>query len=185
MPTSHSSYLNKKANINDEKVRKILHIFPYRYRFARAFSGVNAPELGRTIGGYEAGLKIMLAYSAYETIHKAARLLNVKKIPHIKQDLRENESIANSVRKNERLKNLLITNTDGKNLLALLNDCFQGKNSDVICLAYGIRNAFVHGAFTAGGAGISNKAAKAAMENIADEVLNYCDEIFTRCVSAI
>lgn len=185
MPTSYAAYVNKKSSITNDKAKKILHIFPYRYRFARAFTGVNAPEVGKTIAGYEAGLKVMLAYSAYETVHKAARILNAKKIPHIKQDLRESVGIANAIRKNERLRHLLITNTDGKNLLQLLTDCFAGKNNDVICVACGIRNAFVHGAFTAGGAGISTKSSKAAMESVANEVLDYCDEIFTRCVAAL
>ena len=69
MPSAYKDYQQKlktgTIKINAE-VKRRLSRFPYRYRLAKSFVGIDAKEVGRTLIGYEAGMKVFLAYTAYE-----------------------------------------------------------------------------------------------------------------------
>jgi hypothetical protein len=69
LPTSHKRLKAIKKQIENEEVKKTLNRFTYRYRIARAFEGINAPDIGeRTVRGYAVGMKLLLAYSAFDEI---------------------------------------------------------------------------------------------------------------------
>lgn len=185
MPSQYAEYKKIKKDVGDEKIAKIMHIFPYRYRLAKAFRGVIAPELGRSLMGYEAGLKVTLAYTAFENIHKVAKRLRIKSDENTNIDIRNSEVVMSQIIKNDRLKFLLKQNVEKKHHFIELEKCFSGSNKNLIPIARAIRNKFTHGAFTAGGAGLSTKASTMLMNNVADELLIHCDELFTMCVNAL
>ena len=162
-----------------------MHRFPYRYRLARSFESINAENLGRTKAGYDAGMKVFLAYTAYEEIHEAARVVTNNRVLTKINTIRSNPSIATKIRSNERLKNLLLTHTDDNALKNNLTKFYKQNTNDIMALACAIRNIYAHGEFTAGGAGLVTIEDCKQMRSIADELLNYCDELFTNCADEL
>ena len=66
MPTAYKDYQRKlKKGIKhiDADVVTRLSRIPYRYRLAKSFAGIDAQEVGKTLIGYEAGMKVFLAYT--------------------------------------------------------------------------------------------------------------------------
>ena len=62
LPIAYERLKEIKKFIKDEATTTTLNRFQYRYRMARAFEGINAPDVGeRTVRGYAAGMKILLA----------------------------------------------------------------------------------------------------------------------------
>ena len=60
LPTAHKRLKAIKKQIENEEIKKTLNRFTYRYRIARAFVGINAPDIGdRTVRGYAAGMKLL------------------------------------------------------------------------------------------------------------------------------
>ena len=135
--------------------------------------------------GYEAGLKVTLAYTAFENIHKAAKTLRIKNDKDTKIDVRVSKQIMKDIVKNKKLESLLTQNIENKNHLIELQKCYSGANNNLIPIARAIRNKFSHGAFTAGGAGVDTKASAALMYKVADELLIHCDDLYTMCVNAL
>ena len=89
------------------------------------------------------------------------------------------------LRKNERLKKLLLAHEDDAKLRSNLNNFYNGITNDMMVLACAIRNIYAHGEFTAGGAGLVVAADCKDMRSIADEVLDYCDELFRDCTNKL
>jgi hypothetical protein len=54
-----------------------------------------------------------------------------------------------------------------------------------VCVAYAIRNVFAHGELTATPIGVALKTQRTTLEDLADFLLNYCDNIFTKCVEKL
>ena len=81
LPTDYKKHklLKDKINYLDDNVRRKLQRFPYRYKFANAFTGVDTNEeiATRTRIGYEAGMKVFLSYTCYEQIVYVAQSLKV------------------------------------------------------------------------------------------------------------
>lgn len=51
-PKCYSRIKSVKKNIEDEKIKQNFNRYVYRYRLARAFEGINAPDIGKqTLGG--------------------------------------------------------------------------------------------------------------------------------------
>lgn len=59
---------------------------------------------------------------------------------------------------------------------------FDGTTSDVICVAYALRNVFAHGDLTASVIGTETIAKRKVFTDLANAMLDYCDEIFERCM---
>ena len=185
MPSYYENYLSRKHSITNEEIKRRLHRFPFRYRLAKAFTGINAVGLGKSKAGYEAGMKVFLAYTAYEEIHEAALLMKVRSAQAKYNTIRSNNILAAKLRKNERLKKLLLTHADDAKLRSNLNNFYNAITNDMMVLACAIRNIYAHGEFTAGGAGLVVAADCKDMRSIADEVLDYCDELFRDCTNKL
>ena len=82
MPTSYALFEEKmEQGIRLNKtIMKRLSRFPFRYRLAKSFVGIDAKEVGKTLIGYEAGMKVFLAYTAYEELIQLAKDLGVAEI---------------------------------------------------------------------------------------------------------
>lgn len=192
LPTSYEAYLTQKGKAESlpARVKRGLHRFPYRYRLAKSFIGIDAYTSisTRDLLGYSAGMKIVLAYTAYEEVLRAAEAMNVRGL--VRQI--SNEGIANQLRKNDRFMNVvkevivdyetIFYEDDAVNWLAINLKKFINKNNDILSLAKVIRNLYAHGEFTSGGVGITSKATQKPFLDIADEVLKLSDEVFDRCV---
>ena len=185
LPTTYKRLKAIKKQIENEEIKKTLNRFTYRYRIARAFVGINAPDIGeRTVRGYAVGMKLLLAYSAFDEIR-----LTRNAFPKLRPNRGEytkivHTNLANKLRQNEELENLLKNASAVKNE-SLKNDIelfYKNKNDDVMCIATGLRNAFAHGVFTAAGAGLTTKSKQKQVDELTNAVLDMTDDIALECV---
>lgn len=188
MPTEHTKWgqLKKSKHIN-EKVIRNLNRFQYRYRLARSFSSMTIDgTTPKTVKGYTVFMKLFLAYSAYDEVRAAEMVLLGRKKLKI-HAIKNEKTLAAQLRKNTNLKDLLIKNleNDADALKISLISFFADKSDDVMRIATAARNSFVHGDLTAGGAGLSVNARVDAIENLAKVLMNYCDELFSKCLKRI
>jgi len=188
MPTEHIKWAQlKKGEGLKQKLVHSLNRFQYRYRFACSFSSMTVDGTTQlTAKGYTAFMKLFLAYSAYDEL-RAAEMILLKREKLKVHNIENQASLAATLRKNEKLKILLTEGIANENelLKKRLHLFFDGKSSDVMCVATAARNSFVHGDLTAGGAGLSIKARVAAIEELAAVLRNYCDTLFSRCLRRI
>ena len=190
MPTAYKDYQQKlktgTIKINDE-VKRCLSRFPYRYRLAKSFVGIDAKEVGRTLIGYEAGMKVFLAYTAYEDLIYAALKLEIENVKDKNENTILNKELAEQLLKNKSLIDFVRNNLRAEDALlkARIEEFIRGETYDVLFLALAIRNFYAHGIFTATKGGVTKKADKALYYKLADVVLKYCDKRFTNCIRKI
>ena len=190
MPTAYKEYeLLLKSNPKPipKLIKEKLNRFPYRYRLAKSFVGLDAKEVGKTLIGYEAGMKVFLAYTAYEDLIDAAVKLNVENVKKKYDNEIQNKELALLLMKNTKMVEFVRENIldDGELLIAKMEDFIRGNSNDVLFLALAIRNFYAHGVFTATKGGVRNKSDKALYFKLANEVLRYCDKRFTNCVKIL
>ena len=188
LPTAYKRLKIIKKQIENEEVKKTLNRFTYRYRMARAFVGINAPDIGeRTVRGYAVGMKLLLAYSAFDEIRLTRNAFLKLRLNRGEYTKIVHTNLANKLRKNEELENLLKIASAVKNP-SLKNDIelfFKNQNDDVMCIATGLRNACAHGVFTAAGAGLTTKRKQKQIDELANAVLDMTDDIALECVSQL
>ena len=98
-----SSFKQFKATVNlrlHNENKKLLARFVYRYRLAKSFTEIIAKDIGRTIKGYNAILKVFLTYTAYEQLLKGAYGLRVFGLDSVDRNRVENTELAEKLRKN-------------------------------------------------------------------------------------
>jgi hypothetical protein len=177
-----------KATVNlrlHSENKKLLTRFVYRYRLAKSFTEIIADDIGRTIKGYNAILKVFLTYTAYEQLLKGAYGLRVFGLDSVDRNRIEDAQLAEKLRKNKQLINFLIEYSTDSILIAQLVSFRKNSNNDVVCVAYAIRNVFAHGELTATPIGVALKTERTTLLELADFLLNYCDDIFTKCVEKL
>ncbi len=143
LPTVYKRLKAIKKQIENEEIKKTLNRFTYRYRIARAFVGINAPDIGeRTVRGYAVGMKLLLAYSAFDEIRIVRNSISKIKPPKGSYTKILHKALADKLRENEELKELLKISTavNNKNLVEQVNLFFENQNDDVMCIATGLRN---------------------------------------------
>lgn len=110
MPTEHAklAQLKKETKRKTEQVTHSLNRFQYRYRLACSFSSMTIEGTTQlTAKGYTAFMKLFLAYSAYDEVRAAEKIL--LKREKLKVHNIENQSeLASALRKNEKLKKGLV-----------------------------------------------------------------------------
>lgn len=186
-PTAYDKFLRTaKLGIENRQIRLNLRRFTYRYRLAESFQGLIAPDVGRTLLGYDVITKIFLTNAAYELIVKTALLMKIRGIRSVNDCAIFNEKIAVKIRNNLALKEFLLTYPDHSIALRTKLVMFFGdKTSDVTGVMYAIRNIFAHGELTATAIGTETKEKRNVLLDLADEVLDHCDELFTKCVDKL
>jgi hypothetical protein len=188
LPTAYKRLKNIKKQIENEEIKKTLNRFTYRYRIARAFVGIDAPDIGdRTVRGYAVGMKLLLAYGAFDEIRTVRNAIPKIKPPKGSYTKIISKVLADRLRENEELKNLLKISSavNNKNLVDQVNLFFKNQNDDVMCIATGLRNTFAHGVFTAAGAGLTTKRKQKQINDLANTVLDMTDDIALECVSQL
>lgn len=184
LPTAFERVKEVKKLIKDKSLIPTLNRFQYRYRMARAFEGINAPDVGeRTVKGYAAGMKILLAYGAFDEIRLVKNSLSIRP-PKGEYTKIFDKNLASKIRKNLDLKQMLEIQSAVKNasLKREIASFFNGENDDVMCIITGLRNAFAHGVFTAAGAGLTTKKRQLEIDELANCLLDKTDSMAMECV---
>ncbi len=187
LPTAYERAKEIKKLIHNVETTKTLNRFQYRYRMARAFEGINAPDVGdRTVRGYAAGMKVLLAYGAFDEIRQVKNDLPIRPLRGEYVKIFD-EKLSSKLRKNLELQRMLEIPSAVSNA-ALKRDIksfFNAENNDVMCIATGLRNAFAHGVFTAAGAGLTTKKRQLEINELANCLLDRTDSIALECVEQL
>jgi hypothetical protein len=187
LPTAYERAKVIKKLIQNDDTTKTLNRFQYRYRMARAFEGINAPDVGdRTVKGYAAGMKVLLAYGAFDEIRQVKNDLPIRPLRGEYVKIFD-EKLAGKLRENLELQRMLEIPGAVSNA-ALKRDVksfFNSENDDVMCIATGLRNAFAHGVFTAAGAGLTTKKRQLEINELANCLLDRTDSIAMECVEQL
>ncbi len=186
-PTAHLKFVSKnRLGIRRKQVRLNLLRFVYRYRLAESFEGLIAPDVGRTRLGYDVITKIFLANTAYELIVKTAVMLNIPSVRALEENGVTNEDVAIKIRANDILREFLLNYPSHKQeMLIKLRLFFSESTSDISCVSYALRNIFAHGDLTSTAIGMEKKERREVLLDLADAMLDYCDELFTKCVNQL
>lgn len=185
LPTSFANLRATVGLTRNKLEKKLLVRFSYRYRLAKSFKYTHAPEVGRTLAGYDAILKLFLAYTAYEQVLKPAVRLNVFAIlPADKNEITD-EEIADRLRLNTKLMNFLISYSTDENLVKRIRQFSDGNSDDITRVAYAIRNVYAHGDLTSTAIGLSTYAQQDVLWDLATFLLSYSDDVFTKCVDKL
>ena len=87
------------------EILNLLNRFMYRYRMANAFQTIVAVDVEkRTVDGYACGMKLFMAYSAYDELREAEK--NLINGEWLKTHKLKNKELAERIRKNTKMKNV-------------------------------------------------------------------------------
>ena len=190
LPTKHKEFSAMKKALSDkqkkqnEKFLNLMNRFMYRYRMAKAFQTIVAPDVEkRTVDGYACGMKLFMAYSAYDEIRAAERIL-------LKQDWNEthkytDKELAMKIRNNEKMQELLTETTavEEGGLKIMLKKFYANKNDEIMIFASSLRHSFVHGDFTTARSGLTNKREIKIVDEVTEVILKIGDDIFSEMMS--
>jgi hypothetical protein len=185
LPRDYSKYSNLAKKSRRLDVLPLLNKFSFRYRLAESFEGMVAPDVGRTLLGYNVVMKVFLAYTAYEAIVRTARILRLYGVDTHELNSIYDAGLAKRIRNNEKLRNYLTAYQFERGLANKLKLFFNGTTSDIVCVAYAIRNIFAHGDLTASSVGTETIAKRQQFTDLANALLDYCDDTFTKCLEKI
>jgi hypothetical protein len=185
LPSNWTTFCRLKRTLTTSRNIKALNRFGYRYRLAKGLTGLKADGVGRSLLTYAAMTKLFLAYTTYESIIPTAKNLRIRGVEHYSKNVIFNKDLANSIRKNDRLKHFLLTYNFRDDVKAKLKLLFDASTDDIVCIAFAVRNVFAHGELTTTDIGTGRACDRKLLTNIADEILKYCDNIFTECVKKI
>ena len=185
LPTDYDEYVELAKLSKRLTALPLLNRFAFRYRLAEDFEGIVAPNVGRTLAGYNVITKIFLSYTAYEAIVRAGRNLRVHSVLTHELNTRFDNKLAIKLRENKKLESYLLSYPCDSSLMNKLKLFFNGNTSDIICVAYAIRNVFAHGDLTASAIGTETKAQRKVFTDLANSLLDYCDETFTLCLKRL
>ena len=185
LPNDYDAFV-KFAKISHKRIAvSLLNKFSFRYRLAEDFEGIVAPNVGRTLAGYNVITKVFLAYTAYEAVIKAARYLKVSSIQNIELNTRFDSALAIKIRQNEKLKSYLLAYPHEQAVANKIKLFFHGTSSDIVCIAFALRNIFAHGELTASVVGTETIAKRKVFTDLANSLLDYCDDTFSLCVKKL
>jgi hypothetical protein len=189
LPTKHKEFsamkkaLSEKQKKQNEKFLNLMNRFMYRYRMAKAFETLVAKDVEkRTVDGYACGMKLFMAYSAYDEIRAAERIL--RKLDRNATHKYKNEILAERIRSNDRMKDLLLETiaVEEDGLRVMLKKFYANKNNEIMIFASSLRHSFVHGDFTTARSGLTNKREIQTINDVTDVVLKLSDELFSEMV---
>ena len=189
LPTKHKEFSAMKKALSDkqkkqnQKFLNLMNRFMYRYRMAKAFQTIVVKDVEkRTVDGYACGMKLFMAYSAYDEIRAAERIL--LKLEWNVTHKYKNEKLAERIRSNGLMKNLLLETiaVDEDGLKNMLKKFYANKNNEIMIFASSLRHSFVHGDFTTARSGLTNKREIQTVNDVTDVVLKLGDEIFSEMI---
>ena len=153
--------------------------FIARYSLAKGFKGIDAHTYRRsTLMGYDAVMRLMLAFSAYDTLFKAVEKLT----PHLSLSYDiytfqiRNKELEEEFRSNQLLLNVL--KADAKETALSRLESFEKGGESLTCIAYAIRNMVAHGQMNPTASKASRTAVAKQINQLSSLVLDACDFIF-------
>lgn len=185
LPVAYKEFMNTKDLRKHKENKKQLTRYVFRYRLAKAFNGLKADCIGKTLDGYNAVMKVFLAYTAYEQLHRGAVGLHIFDLRRVEEQQIIDSTIASKLRENELLIDFLVEHTSDSTLLGKLIGFRNRKSDDIICVAYALRNVFAHGELTATAVGTTLKRQRNTLNELADELLTFTNSQFTKCVEKL
>lgn len=185
LPTYYDEYVKIAKLSKKSSALSLLNRFSFRYRLAEDFKALIAPNVGRTLAGYDVLTKVFFAYTAYEAITKAAKYLKVGYTYRYELDIKFDPELAIIIRKNEKLKSYLLAYPHKPDVAYKVRHFFDGTTSDIVCIAYALRNIFAHGDLTASAVGTETIAKRKMFTDLANSLLDYCDETFKLCIKRL
>lgn len=163
----------------------LLNRFAYRYRLASDFKGIEAPNVGRTLVGYNIILQLFLSYTAYEALVRAAWKLRIRELRDHSNNSVIDHPLANALRLNVQLKDYLLKQKHNDETRERINAFYLGRHDDVLCIAFAVRNTFAHGDLTASTIGLNKKKHRDSLSDLSRAVLSYCNDHFERCIERL
>jgi hypothetical protein len=185
LPSYYDEYVKLAKASKKTNAISLLNKFSFRYRLAEDFEGMIAPNVGRTLPGYNVITKIFLAYTAYEGIVRAARCLRVHSVEKHELNTVMDRELAVKIRANQKLKTYLLNYPHRGDIANKVHLFFNGTTNDIVCIAYALRNIFAHGDLTASVIGTETIAKRKLFTEIANSILDYCDDTFTLCLARL
>lgn len=160
--------------------------FTNRFRVAKAFLGINldnyAPD---TTAGYDALLKVFLAYSAFELFLK---MMGQKQssIMGILTLYNPGSHIDSVVRKDTGRKFYAFVHKhlDKQTHKQNLDDVYNKRHQNITYIASSIRHIFAHGHLSAHANGCNPQSVKDICDEVFDFHMNVMDTEFSKVVSA-
>jgi len=178
MPSAYLHYERLKKSIKESPTKRRIHRFAYRFRLAKAFKGIKVDkEFEKSVDGYDVGLKILLAVTAYDEIAPVAKALRVS----IAQFGKVSDEATKELRANKKFKKFMMACEHKQDYITKLTHYFDGGTDNAIPVAMAIRNVFAHGEFTPGGAGIT-KANRKAFLSLANLMLDVSERVYYDCL---
>jgi len=111
--------------------------------------------------------------------------LKVSSIQNIELNTRFDSALAIKIRQNEKLKSYLLAYPHEQAVANKIRHFFNGTSSDIVCIAFALRNIFAHGELTASVVGTETIARRKVFTDLANSLLDYCDDIFSLCVKKL
>jgi hypothetical protein len=185
LPTSFAEF-RKIGELHRHQIeRKLLSRFCYRYRLAKSFQETKADGVGRTLKSYDAILKVFLSYTAYEVLIKSANRLRIFNVQPIQINQIMNKRIADTMRVHQKIIEFLIEHSTDVELKKKIEEFKNNNSNDIICIAYALRNTYAHGGLTPTGIGIRNLTEQRLLIDLANVILAYCDDIFSKSIEKL
>lgn len=178
MPHAYPIYVKLKKSIKESSTKRRIHRFAYRFRLAKVFKGIKVDkDLEKSIDGYDVGLKILLAATAYDEITPVAKTLRVS----VTQFGKLSDQATKELRSNKKFKRFIMACEHKQDYITRLTHFFDGSTDNAIPVALAVRNVFAHGEFTPGGAGIT-KANRKEFLSLATLMLEISEKVYFDCL---
>lgn len=146
-----------------------------RFKAASAFRGIKFSGLGeKTERGYSAALGVFLSYSVLEACWAASgQTLRQRKIIGINDVL-----LARRIRASLKSAANVIGGLNNGPLIKATESFMRDESDDVLTVARALRHLVAHGIFTPWGYGAVSLKAARTLNDLAEVVLSYSEQIF-------
>jgi len=152
-----------------------------RYRIASLFNGIDVKPPGskQLAAGYAAGIRLLLAYSAYEAVLRAAgKPKNTRPpLPGSKLQASATRDLRKCLRAKPRVGNLLQRDTI-RDLPKEVKQFINGDDDQLFAAASALRHLIAHGNWSAWGGGAETACGRKALKLVAEYLLEETDLLF-------
>jgi hypothetical protein len=185
LPTDYVQYLRLAKRTYKNQALPYLNRFAFRYRLAVSFKEIIAPEVGKTLVGYNTLTKIFLAYTAFEAVTKACKVLRVNGLTYLPEIVILEPKLAKKIQTNIALKSYLLSSRFNIDLNNKLNLFYNDSIGDVSAIAFALRNVYAHGDLTASVVGAEKAKHRKNLDELATKILEFSDDAFSRCIARL
>ena len=111
--------------------------------------------------------------------------MRVHNVIHFDMNVILDVEVADKLRKNKKLESYLLSYKHEIGLKRKLDQFFNYGINDIVCIAYALRNIFAHGELTATSVGTETEQKRKVFIDLANSILDYCDDTFTKCINKL